>query len=221
LNPIPPAVIDVISDGEPGIYIGAKPLLPGTTACFSELLQQMLPGNAAIIFVGGYHQNSNGIGHYMSVWEDYTDCRHGCSETKYFFYNSISAKKSEITLYGPMEPKELDKFFKRNSGILNAYHRSIFVFNLPVDKATRENKIDQAIDYMNHRLHHVLRSYFHLEEFGVSLPVQMFSNKKSISSSSSSLSSSHSGSSDDTTMNEEDEEGVLIVENRYKLRRNK
>ena len=119
-----------------------------------------------------------------------------------------------------MEPKELDKFFKRNSGILNAaYHRSIFVFNLPVDKATRENKIDQAIDYMNHRLHHVLRSYFHLEEFGVSLPVQMFSNKKSISSSSSSLSSSHSGSSDDTTMNEEDEEGVLIVENRYKLRK--
>jgi hypothetical protein len=73
-----------------------------------------------------------------------------------------------------MEPKQLDKCFKRNFGMSNSYHRSIFVFNFPVNKATREIKIDQAIDYMNQRLHHVLRSYFHLEEFGVSLPVQMF-----------------------------------------------
>ena len=167
-------VVSISDLTEPsGIYLGAKPLLPGTTKRFSDLIEQMTPGNAAIIFKGGMSEETHSLGHFVSLWRATLD-ENNDSERHFYFFDSIP-KNSRAQLLGPWPSTRFNKCFHQTEAILSAFHRDIFVFNLPLDNKRRIEAIEEAMANMNRRFNYVLENYLRVQEFGVTLPINLFS----------------------------------------------
>ena len=150
-----------------------KPLLPGTTKRFSDLIEQMTPGNAAIIFKGGMSEETHSLGHFVSLWRATLD-ENNDSERHFYFFDSIP-KNSRAQLLGPWPSTRFNKCFHQTEAILSAFHRDIFVFNLPLDNKRRIEAIEEAMANMNRRFNYVLENYLRVQEFGVTLPINLFS----------------------------------------------
>ena len=141
-----------------GIYLGAKPLLPGTTKRFSDIIEKMKPGNACIIFKGGQIEANNSMGHFVSLW--HVSSKNDANSELFYFYDSIS-KQSKVQLLGPWTAMQFNKYFPSTSSILTAFHRSIYVFNFPLNIASRNIAVKDAINNLNGRLNYIFKEYLH------------------------------------------------------------
>lgn len=77
-----------IEDGhqENNIFMGCRPIAPGSLTNIAALFDAMQPGNMAIV---QYNPPGGGMGHYVTLWPQ----RNAKNERWFFYYNSIGEVK--------------------------------------------------------------------------------------------------------------------------------
>ena len=137
------------------IFLGVLPLASSKCTDFSQLMEAIEPGNAAIIF---YVKKGHNMGHYVTVWtiEDNSGkllyCFHDAivgligADTVDQMGKNINASKSSRSQYC--------KIFRGD-----AYDRTLFIFSLPLSQSVRGETIRQVCVRINKLGNHFIENF--------------------------------------------------------------
>jgi len=145
------------------IFLGVIPISPATCNDFKDILELLVPGNAAIFF---YVSHRSTMGHYVTIWtiEDSN------GKLFYFFHDAI------VGLIGADTADQMETKIRasgQHRKIYNgaAYHRTIYIFNLPVNQIQRAQAIKRVCVRINKRGNEFLDTFLGLRDTGlVTLP---------------------------------------------------
>ena len=125
---------------ENNIFIGCRPLTPGSCTNVGLMFAAMHPGNAVIV---QYNGPGEGMGHYVSLWQQ----RNDRGDLWFFYYNSIGTVK----LFAGDSIAHLAEDIENRGGQRSPYSfngeytRVLFILALPERSPERNNAILYAI----------------------------------------------------------------------------
>lgn len=139
------------------IFLGSRPIAPGTLSSISLFFEAIKPGTAGIVF---FNDAMDAMGHYVSFW-----VQHNASNCPYFFFfdpmaiTKLLGDTSPENLNVQMENLGMTNIFRTTDGI-----RVLFVLDLPVQLDARGEKITIAIENLNASSKFITTRYLKLSD---------------------------------------------------------
>lgn len=154
---------------EGGIFIGVRPIPPGSITTYEGLLKAINPGNVCVML---YANNPHAMGHFVASWDDFVVLR-GVTTKQYFFFDSFATCK----LISAPTPQEMNVAILLNaqaSKILTSAIRTLYLFNLPYEPNGRKCAVKSALQNLNDTGNVMLNEYVKISELGIPLPYNFF-----------------------------------------------
>ena len=155
------------------IFIGCRPIAPGTLVTVDSMFTAMRPGNAAIL---QYNNFGVGMGHYVTMWQQ----RNERDELWYFYYNSIGDIKLFAGTSTALLERDISIKSSRTPAIFDGgYRRVMYIFSLRERLQEREEDVINAVKNFSNHSNRVMKDNFKLDIFQIFLSLRVFCLEKS------------------------------------------